>query len=283
MRHHPSLRWVNHRPFERFLLVAGLGLSLAVFNLACTTPTTHSRQVFRRGQTADHPSAPWWPAAGLRLEAPFAADPELGARLAATLTERLIPALGRSDNPPRRSRRIGKPRLACPPHGKGFRCYAQVFVEVLGRRGRTALWAREGVALLEVSERPEGARLRRLADALLGAAIDAALSPEHERSARARGALGQSLARGDIAALPGWFEELSQADAVKDRRIALWLAFGHLADARWLPRLAPLSTHSPNEAEAKAWALAWIDAAGAAGEPSADPTSNVPSRPRGVH
>jgi hypothetical protein len=279
MRRHLSRYPTHHRPIPRLLLI---GIA-AAFAAACTTPSLHSRQVLRRGQTGAHPNAPWWPADGVRLEVPFRAAQDLPRQLADLLEKRLSPAATEGHSPPRRSRRIGTPRLACHPHKKRFRCYAQVFVEVLGRNAKVALWAREGVATLEMDTPPGKGRRARVAKALLAAAIDAALAAPALPKTRPRGALGQAIDRGDTSNLPAWHEELRRPAGENSRRAALWLAFGHLADSSWLARLTPLATYSPEETEAKARAMAWIDAAGMPGRPGVDPTSNVPSRPRGVH
>lgn len=237
--------------FARFLPVC-------LLLLACTTPSSQARVRLQRvGSLPDWQRTAWAPVQQPMLGEPFLAAEGLDEELRLWLEDRLRrPA---TDTLETKRLDLGRARLGCGPHANGYRCHAQLIVELHGKVGKRALWAGEGLAWVDLESKVSPRRLKPVATRLLEAALLALeRGPQRRPAAAGRGPLAQALRRGDPKALKRWVAELSSPAANEDRRIALWLAIGHLARPEDKKRLEEISALSQREREARQLALDWL-------------------------
>ena len=227
--------------------------------MACTTAQSQSRlRLQRQGSLPDWQKNPWIP-----VETPWLGEGfKDNKNLASALQKQLDQDLKVKSLPTTKPLHfiLGRPRLACEPSPPRWRCYAQVIVEMRGRRGKQALWAAEGLAWVELDQIPPKHRRLSLARTLTTTAIGSIREGPQERpAARGSGPLAQAIQRGNPAALNQWLDELEQPQGLEAKRIALWLAVGHLAQGTHRSRIQAIKAKTPRETKARQLALDWLD------------------------
>ena len=234
-------------------------LPITLTLVGCTTPQSHSRlRLQRQGSLPDWQKSPWKTVELPWLGDGFAKDDDL----AHELRKHIDKELGASELPQVKPLHfvLGRPRVACEPSPPQWRCYAQVIVEMRGRSGKQALWAAEGFAWIDLENPPPPHRRLQLARRLVSAAILSVQEGDQERSiARGSSPIAQAIQRKDPGVVNDWLDELSQPSGLEAKRVALWLAVGHLAQRQHRDRIKDISTRSPREAKARQLALDWLD------------------------
>lgn len=243
---------------KTFMFLARI-LPASLCFLACTTAQSHSRlRLQRQGIQPNWQNIPW-----RSVESPwFGAGFPGSTALAERVQSRLNQDLKAHELPEKKPLHLvlGRPRIDCERTQKRWRCYAQVIVEMRGRRGKMALWAAEGLAWLELDHRPRPEGQLPMALSLVRTAIQSIREgPQVRPTASGAGPLALAIRDGKVDQLDDWFEELDGDRSTEARRIALWLAIGHLADKRHRPRIEIMKARSVRETKARQLALDWLD------------------------
>ncbi len=243
---------------QTFRLLARI-LPISLCFLACTTAQSHSRlRLQRQGSQPRWEKIPWQavetPWFGEGFPATEALEKQLQARLNQDLNGRALP-----EKKPLHLV-LGRPRLDCEPGPKRWRCYAQVIVEMRGRRGQVALWAAEGLAWIELDGQPRSGQRPVLAHTLVTTAIQAIREgPQIRTKSSGSGPLALAIRAGSADPLADWFDELGAEGSTEARRVALWLAIGHLAKERHRLQIENTKPRSARETKARQLALDWLD------------------------
>ena len=234
-------------------------LPVVVVLNGCTVAQSQSRlRLQRHGSLPDWKKSPWVP-----TETPWLGEGFDDAKaLAISLQDRLDQQLEVTELKESKPLHfvLGRPRVACKASPGSWRCYAQVIVEMRGKRGKRALWAAEGLAWVDLEQKPSKRQQRRLAYSLTWDAVRSVREgPQSRKKIRNSGSLAAAIERGSSTVVSDWLDELSQNEASESRRVALWLAIGHLATEEHRLRILSIQTGTQRETKARQLALDWLD------------------------
>jgi hypothetical protein len=236
---------------------AGRGVALSFglcLLLACTTPDSAGRLLFRRGAT-DLPETLVWQEFSGQTNIDMASNEELLEQLKNLITARVIPI----DTDAQRSLRLQSVIVGCRQKPRAA-CACRVVVELLGSDQTTALRGMEGRAELAMAGLADAQGLQRALPTLFNHALRTALAADDKRPP-AYSQMERAARRQDHQQFSAWADKLAQPGLSEARRIALWITLGHIGIHSDLPRLSKTAALSPGEALARQRALAWIGAA----------------------
>jgi hypothetical protein len=243
------------QPLHRRGAYRGVALSAGLCLLiACTTPDSAGRLLFKRGATKLPETLVWQDFSG-QIDIGAARNDELIVQLKTLIKERLKPM----DTKAQRSLRLQSVIVACRQKPRSA-CACRVVIELIGSDQKTPLLGMEGRAELAMAGLADHHALQRAMPALFNHALQTALEaidkrpPGHSKMARA--ARSQ-----DHQHFSAWADKLAQPGLSEAQRIALWITLGHIGIESDLPRLSTMTAQSPGEALARQRALTWIGAA----------------------
>lgn len=243
------------QPLHRRGAYRGVALSAGIcLLLACTTPDSAGRLLFRRGATSLPETLVWQDFSG-QIDIDMPANKKLLGQLRTLIKKRIVPI----DPGAQRSLSLQSVIIGCRKKPRAA-CACRVVIELLGSDQKTPLRGMEGRAELAMAGLADHHGIERAMPTLFNHALQTALLAIDKRPP-AHSEMERASRRQDHQHFSAWADKLALPGLNDAQRIALWITLGHIGIQSDLPRLLETPAQSPGEALARRRALAWIGAA----------------------